>query len=294
MRTIARPRDALLALSLAGAVLAPAFSRGDTPVVSRASAPDGEPSLLLSDRAARELHLRSGDRVELSRDGSFETTRTFRVAGTYHPAADPSEIGADALHVLLHLPDLEDLTGEYDRTTSITLRTAPGAASEEVAREIGALNLGVSAYPSSELARASSQTFEVVRRFHLAIGLVTLAAGAVFLLAIMVLAVDESRREFGALRLIGVRSRTIAYAVLLASVAIAVAGSIVGVGLAYLASHTVNHIYQAHYKTDLVFARVSQRDVALAVALSIVLGVAAALGAFARLVRAEVLKLFGR
>jgi len=250
--------------------------------------------LLVSDRVAEELHVGVGTRVELSRDASFTTPRAFTVVGTYHPIADPSEIGLNPLHVLLHLPDLEILTDERDVTSSIALALRPGVSADAVARDIGSLSLGVSAYPSERLARASSEAFEVVRRFHLAIGIVTLAAGAVFLLAIMVLAVDESRREFGALRLIGIRSSTIARSVLLASIVIAVCGSAVGLGLAYVASAAVNHIYRAHYKTDLLFARVSGHDVLLAVLLAIVLGVLAALGALVRLVRAEVLKLFGR
>ncbi len=252
------------------------------------------PSLLVEDRTARRLGLAAGDTVDVARDASFAGARRFRVEGVYAPPPDPTEIGRAPAHVRLHLPDLEALTGEHDRATRIALRVAPGVAPDDVAREIGQMNLGVSAYDAQRAAAQSTETFHVIDRFHFAIGLVTLAAGAVFLLALMVLQVDESRREFGALRLIGIRRGTLARAVAMAALVIAAAGCVIGIGFAALASVVVNHVYQAKYQTTLVFARVDARDIVVTCALSLVLGLAAACAALWRLVRANVLELFGR
>ncbi len=252
------------------------------------------PTLLVETRTARRLDVAPGDTLELARDGRFVTARPFLVSGLYAPPADPAEIGRAPAHLRLHLPDLEELTGERDRATRIALSLAPGVSPDAVAREIGQMNLGVAAYSSARAAAQSTETFHVIERFHFAIGLVTLAAGAVFLLAIMVLQVDENRREFGTLRLIGIRRGTLAQAVAMSAAIVAVAGCAIGLGFAALASVIVNHVYQAKYQTDLVFARIDAEDVWVTCALSLALGLLAACAALWRLVRSNVLELFGR
>ena len=252
------------------------------------------PELLVEARTAKRLKISPGDSLELSRDGAFSAPRTFRVGGLYAPPANPTEIGRAPSHIRLHLPDLEALTGERDQATRIALKLAPGASADDVAREIGQMHLGVAAYNSVRAATQSTETFHVIERFHFAIGLVTLAAGAVFLLAIMVLQVDENRREFGTLRLIGIRRGTLALAVALSAAIVAVAGCVIGLGFAALASVVVNHVYQAKYQTDLVFARVDGHDVLVTCGLSLALGLMAACAALWRLVRSNVLELFER
>ena len=44
-------------------------------------------------------------------------------------------------------------------------------------------------------------------RFHRAIGVITIVASAIFLLCIMLLKVDERRRDVAALRLMGISNR---------------------------------------------------------------------------------------
>ncbi len=52
-------------------------------------------------------------------------------------------------------------------------------------------------------------TFVVLERFHLAIAIVTVVASTVFLLALMLMLVDERRETVGILRLIGLPTRRI-------------------------------------------------------------------------------------
>lgn len=272
----------------------PGVGPGLTPLVAPQPARLATPDIVLEARTAKRLHLAPGDHVDLARDGTFLHPRTFRVSGVYAPPANPTELGRAPNHLRLHLPDLEALTGERDRATRIALRIAPGESADAIAREIGQMNLGVAAYSSARAAAQSTETFHVIERFHFAIGLVTLAAGAVFLLAIMILQVDENRREFGTLRLIGIRRQTLAWAVALSAAIVAGAGCVIGLGFAELASVVVNHVYQAKYQTDLVFARVDARDVLVTCVISLVLGLGAAGAALWRLVRTNVLELFGR
>jgi putative ABC transport system permease protein len=140
----------------------------------------------------------------------------------------------------------------------------------------------------------TSKTFAVVSRFHRAIGLITIVASAIFLLCIMLLKVDERRRDVAALRLIGCSARTIVGSVVLEAAAIAVLGSLAGVGVGAAASFIVNRHYQAVYRTPLRFSIVTGDIVLLAVALSLVLGIVAGWLAARRLVRTPPLALFGR
>lgn len=131
-------------------------------------------------------------------------------------------------------------------------------------------------------------------RFHRAIGVITVVASAIFLLCIMLLKVEERRRDVAALRLMGISARTVVRSVVLEAAAIAVLGSVAGVAVGVLASAIVNHHYQAVYRTPLRFSIVTTDIVLLAVALSLVLGIAAGWLAARRLVRTPPLALFGR
>ena len=147
---------------------------------------------------------------------------------------------------------------------------------------------------SRDIAVQTSATFAVVSRFHRAIGVITIVASAIFLLCIMLLKVDERRRDVAALRLMGISGRTIVRGVVLEATAIAVFGSIVGVGFGAFTSWIVNAHYQSVYRSPVKFSIVTGDVVLLAVSLSLVLGIVAGWLAARRLVRTPPLMLFGR
>jgi len=82
--------------------------------------------------------------------------------------------------------------------------------------------------------------------------------------------------------------------VVLEATAIAVFGSIVGVGFGALTSWIVNAHYQSVYRSPVKFSIVTGDVVLLAVSLSLVLGIVAGWLAARRLVRTPPLMLFGR
>jgi putative ABC transport system permease protein len=110
----------------------------------------------------------------------------------------------------------------------------------------------------------------------------------------MLLKVDERRRDVAALRLMGISARTIVRSVVLESALIAVSGSIAGVGIGGIVSAYVNWHYRRVYRTPLTFSLVTGEIVAIAVTLSLALGVGAGWLAAQRLVRRPPLSLFGR
>jgi putative ABC transport system permease protein len=143
---------------------------------------------------------------------------------------------------------------------------------------------GFRAYRSRDIAVETSETFAVVSRFHRAIGVITIVASAIFLLCIMLLKVDERRRDIAALRLLGISNRSIIRGVMVESALVAVLGSAMGVALGWIASLIINWHYRGVYRTPLAFAVVTPGIVELAVALSLVLGLGAGLLAGRRLV----------
>jgi putative ABC transport system permease protein len=239
--------------------------------------------VLLSERAARALGVIAGDTVLASSTATFSAPERYRVAGVYRPGADPVEVGRDTRHVRFHLEDLERLSGQEDQVQRFVLRLVNPRKATEVRDRLNAIAVGFDAWTSAELADRSSSTFLVISRFQRAIAWLALAAGAVFLITLMALKVEERKRDLAALRLLGISRRTILGALALEALVVAVAGGVAGVGLGLLASAGINAYFRAYYATDLLFSRVSPAIALTAVALALPLGVFAAVLAAWRL-----------
>ena len=225
MRSPVRLGVAAAALIIGAAGL-PAVAHAQTPPPSR----DAIAPISLSEHAARRLGVHAGDLLELA-PRPTGPWRVVRVAEVYRPVRYPAEIGRTAIDLRLHLPDLQALLGRGDQVESIVVRLRnPGDAPAVTAR-LNAASLGFRAYTSADLAAQSSSTFEVIRRFHRAIGAITILASSVFLLAIMTLKGEEMRRQVGVLRLIGISSRTIIATMLVIAAGVAGLGSALGIGL---------------------------------------------------------------
>jgi putative ABC transport system permease protein len=264
------PRLALpAALLAAGLVLVPSPSFADRPG-------GGVGEILLSERAATALGAAAGDTIEAAARAGFDAPERYRVVRVYRPAADPVEVGRDTRFVRLHADDLERLAEQPDQVQRFVIRLRDPARATEVRDRLNADGTGFDAYTSQELAEKNSGTFVVIARFQRAIAWLTLAAGAVFLITLMVLKVEERRRDLAALSLLGISRRTIIGGLVLEAVLVALAGGIAGVGLGALSSAGINAYFRAYYRTDLVFSAVSPATAAAAVAVALPLGVAAA------------------
>jgi ABC-type lipoprotein release transport system permease subunit len=261
-------------------------------------APPPSPAVIdiaVSDRTARALGVGPGDIVELGTTAAGPWRRV-RVARVYRPLLYPTDVADRDADIRLHLPDLQALSGDAagDQVDSIVVRLRDPSRAAAVAGELNSMGLGVRAYTSADLARRNSSSFEVVARFHRAIGAVAVLAGSVFLVTIMILRGEEMRRETGMMRLMGLGARTVAAAVLIVAAAVAAAGSLAGAGLAYLLSFAINAYYRHLFQTDLVFSRVTWPLVADAAALSVVLGIGAGALTAWRLLRRRPLEQMGR
>jgi putative ABC transport system permease protein len=172
--------------------------------------------------------------------------------------------------------------------------TSDAALVDSVVARINHVAFGFRAHRSADVAVGNSRTFRVVDRFHRAIGVITVVASAVFLLCLLLLTVEERRRDIAALRLTGISRSTIVRSVVIEAAIVSLAGSAIGAGIGWIGSMLVNAHYQAVYRTPLVFALLTPGIVAFATALSLVLGILAGALAAWRLVRTPPLDLLGR
>lgn len=234
--------------------------------------------VLVSRPFARDAGLGTGDALRLSASPDSAGCRAS-VAGVYELPADPYRLTRDRPRVLLHLPHLASLTGRTGQVDRFSVALREGTAPDSVIPALEALLPGTRVLETAEVAARTSTTFRVVKRFHRAIGVITIAAGGVFLACIMVLKVQERRQEVAALRLIGISRRTLLGWILSEAALVAIVGGALGIGLGRVASWIINSHYRDIYDTSVAFSTLTPGTVGIGLALAVGLGVLA--GAFA-------------
>lgn len=241
-------------------------------------------TIAIDERLAADAGLKVGDRVVVANTPGGPGD-TAVVGAITRGRADPSEVARSEYRVRMHLDQLQALTDYGDRVERFAIGTHSAGATDSALRSINEVAFGFRAHRSRDIAVETSRTFVVVSRFHRAIGVITIVASAIFLLCIMLLKVDERRRDIAALRLLGISNRSIMRAVMIEAALVSALGSAMGVVLGWVVSLIINWHYRGVYRTPLAFAVVTPGIVALAVVLSLVLGLGAGLLAGRRLVR---------
>jgi len=248
--------------------------------------------LLVERGLARGEGLEVGQRVRLGAAPDRLCDATVR--GIFQPPPDPAALARGRPRVLLHVPDLAALSGRVGEVDRFSVRLRDGTDPDSIAALIGALIPGARVLPAASVAASSSATFEVIRRFHKAIAIITLTASGVFLACIMTLKVQERRVQASALRLVGVSHRTLFGWLLVEATIISVLGGVAGLGIGQLASTLINGWYQRVYDTQLVFSLVTRDTLALGLVLAVLLGLGAGAVATLGLLRVAPLDEAGR
>jgi putative ABC transport system permease protein len=249
-------------------------------------------TIAIDERLAADARLSVGDRVAISRDPSSPRD-TAVVSAIFARGTDPSEVARGDYHVRMHLDAVQSLLDYGERVDRFAVRSNGGRTASAV-RRIDAAAFGFRAYPSRDIAVETSKTFLVVSRFHRAIGVITIMASAIFLLCIMLLKVEERRRDVAALRLMGISRATVIASVMVEAAVVAILGSAIGIAMGAASSAIVNWHYRGVYRTPLAFSIVTPQIVSIAVGLSVVLGLGAGYVAARRLVTRPPLALIGR
>lgn len=257
------------------------------------------PGVLVSRQLLESQHLRVGDEIALSTHANGTEPTRVRVLGTYEPTPDPMRLGAPRHEVRMHLPDLLGLAADADdplaaeTVDAVNVALADRAGTRELVRSVMNAIPGVSAQRTGDDQRRAAP-FVVLERFHLAIAVVTVLASSVFLLALMLMLVDERRATVGVLRLIGFRRSRILQHVLAEGVVIALAGAALGIVLSVLMQGGINAFFQWRYDTALVFVRITPAVALRSIAVSVPLGVAAIFASSWSLLRGEAFSLTRR
>jgi len=286
--------------SLAAAVLVLApLPRAGSPAATRDESPNDPPTIIVSRQLAAALGARDGSIIQLSADPTGKNAKPFRIVGSYEPTPDPFRLASERLEARLHLPDLLALTADpadpslTDAVTSINVALRDPAAAVAFARDVTTRMPGLVGRPTvPELDEGNP--FVVLKRFHLAIAVVTVVASTIFLLALMVMVVDERRETVGMLRLIGLQRRRILLQVFAEGLLIALFGALAGVLLAAACQLAFNRFFQWRYDTALVFVRVTPQIAARCLAVAVPLGMLASVVSSWGLLRRDIFALARR
>jgi putative ABC transport system permease protein len=250
--------------------------------------------ILINQRLAERLQLTTGDLIQISSSGDMRNARQYRITGIYEEPADPSLVPLKRNFIKMHLSDLEVLTGKKDRLDLISIQVTKGTDASRVAARLNADAIGFTAYSAQELANRTSTTFVVVSKFHEAIAMISMTAGAVFIFALMVMRVEDQRKNFAFLTVTGISKQTILKTLMLEAVFFAFFASILGAILGAFTAKIVNFYYQHYYQTTLVFAEVTSDILIRAIGISFLLGLIAGTFSWFRLRRLAVLQELGR
>ena len=257
------------------------------------------PSVLISRQLAQSRGLHVGDTIQLSADGTPTRARPFRIADVYEPTPDPLRFAQQRYEVRLHLPDLLSLTadpsdpGSLDSVTTINVALVSATDARAFVADVTSRFPTVAARPTTAPDERTT-TFVVVERFHLAIAIVTVIGSAVFLLALMVMLVDERRGTVGTLRLLGFTRGRILLQVVTEGAMIAAAGATAGVLFAVAVQGVFNRFFQWRYDTALIFLRITPSVVWRSLLLAVPLGIVASVLASWTLLRQQILGLVRR
>jgi putative ABC transport system permease protein len=276
--------------------------------IAAAAPPQDVPDMLVSRQLLEQEHLSVGQEVELSRDAAGHETRRFRIAGVYEPVPDPMRFAQQRLEARVHLPEIADTTitsvnvaltdpSKAAEMAADVRRRLPGLTARAIPPEGGSHGGESHAIPpegGSHDGDERASTFLVLDRFHLAIAIVTIIGSGAFLLALMVMLVDERRETMTTLRLMGFTRGRLLTQVLVEGGLIAAAGVAVGLAFALGAQPMFNRFFQWRYDTTLVFLQVTPAIALRAALIAVPVGVAASAAAGWTILRQRTLTRIGR
>ena len=205
---------------------------GVTVVAGRPYGATASHEVMLGWRAAQNLGLRVGDRFH--GNGTWNT-----VEGIFSTGISYGDLGA-----MFPLPALQAYNRVPDSTTLVFVKTVPGY---HVARAERAIT---SDQPQLTTIRTASQFGRADRNLVFlqaaTTGSTVLAVliGAVIVGNTMLLSLFERTREFGLLRAVGWSRTRVVWLVVSEGVVLAVAGSIIGVGLSFAATAVLESLPQ--------------------------------------------------
>lgn len=137
--------------------------------------------------------------------------------------------------VILHLSELQEITGTTgsDSASLLTVALTQDADPEAVAQEIEQSHPQYQVRTNQEQLRATLERQAVLLASGASLVVLAVLAGAALTINLMLGVVYQQRREFAALRAIGLSGRTLRGVITVQAVFLGVTGGLLGVGLTY-------------------------------------------------------------
>ncbi len=207
---------------------------GVSVVAGRAYAPDATDEVMLGWRAAEDLGLHVGDTFRAN--GTANT-----VVGIYSTGISYGDLGA-----MFPLPAVQSYNRVPGSVTLVFVKVAHGYPVARIQAEVE------SQHPELTTIRTASQFGRADRNIVFLRAAVTgstvlaLFIGAIIVGNTMLLSLFERTREFGLLRAIGWSRSRVVTLVVSESLLLAVAGSLLGIGLSYLVTFGLESLPQLH------------------------------------------------
>ena len=214
-----------------------------------------------------------------------EPARPFKVVGVFETPHTGTGLLGGVYLALLPLAELQETTGarERDAATRIALRldAATRADADATRRLLDALEAEHAGFQvltrEDELAQARERA-AVSAGFYTAVAYVSLVVSALFVASVMIMDVQERKRDLGVLRAIGWSRRSVFQAVALDALLLVGAGTVLGVLLGWGASEALGGYFRRGYGLDVDFTLFTPRLALLSALQSLVVGLAGALG----------------
>jgi putative ABC transport system permease protein len=229
--------------------------------------------------AASTLHLRPGDSVTIN-------GRPVPLAGIYRSGIPLEDSG-----VVVPLTLSRQLSGTPEALSMVAVSIKPGYTEKQVKAEIEHALPGAAAIGApGELERVDTNS-RIIHEAAVIVAILALALGAVVVLNTMAMAIVERRSELGVLAALGWSRVRISRLLLGESMALSLAGVVVGLGLGVAAAELVVSALEI---SALVSPSITAWVLVRGLLVGIALGVLGALFATWRVMRMPLLEALGR
>lgn len=227
--------------------------------------------------------------------------RAFRVVGVFETPHTGTGVLGSVLLALFPLSELQELTGlaERDAATRVSVRLTPEAredadATARALRELEAQNPGFEVLTKEDELESARERAAVAAGFYTAVAYVSLVVSALFVASVMVMEVQQRRRDLGVLRAIGWSRASLFRTVAGEALLYVGLGTLLGVGLGYFVSEALGGYFREGYGLDVPFTRFTPGLAALSAVQSLAIGLFAALVPAWRASRVDALEVIRR
>lgn len=248
------------------------------------TADDDASGEVVVNKALADRHgVAKGDSILLAASPTDPAT-SFRVVGVFEsPFTGTGVLGGTQI-AFLKLSELQKLTGveERDAATRIAIRLTPQtredpAATARVVDALKAGHPGFQVLTKEDELRDARERAAISAGFYTAVAWVSLVVSALFVASVMIMEVQERRRDLGVLRAIGWGRASLFRLVAADALLFVAVGTVVGVALGYFGSEALGRYFQEGYGLDVSFTSFTWQLATASAAQSLLVGVLAAL-----------------